>query len=50
MIEFWGGKVVVSHRKKCGLTFRYTGWLIGILIMVYEIISTEVGSIIPYIP
>ena len=25
----------VSHEKRPGLTFRYTGWLIGILLMVY---------------
>ena len=38
----------VSHEKKKPLTFHYTGWLIGILIMVYYN-PYITGSIIPYI-
>ena len=38
----------VSHEKKPP-TFHYTGWLIGILIMVYEITPRKLGSIIPYL-
>ena len=30
--------------------FTYTGCFIGILIMIYSIITTSLGSIIPYVP
>ena len=36
----WHPKSPFEPRKKNLITFHYTGWLIGILIMVYIIIST----------
>ena len=48
------GENHVSHEKKKLITFHYTGWLIGIPIMVYYNpciynIYIYLGSIIPYI-
>ena len=34
----FGLELPIEPRKKPGPTFHYTGWLLGILIMVYEII------------
>ena len=39
----------VSIEQKMYVTFQYTGWLIGIHIIVYELIQRKMGSIIPRI-
>ena len=35
----------LSHEKKNLITFHYTGWLLGIFIVVYEIIPIYLGSV-----